>query len=139
MIYMSYATDNSIVNKNFKNLLNPLQLKKYKNITNERLNIYYIGYLIGFCISFLFILFNKYYLNKKLSNISIASITGGITFLTSYFYYILSKKSDYMILHLNSIDQKKEWLKIYKTMQFNYHFGLVLGIISVMLMSISFC
>jgi uncharacterized membrane protein YkgB len=48
---------------------------------------------------------------------------------------MLSPKTDYMILHLNEENQRKEWLKINKTMQFKYHIGLLLGIVASMVLA----
>ena len=45
---------------------------------------------------------------------------------------MLSKKTTYMISHLNSKTQIDAWLNIYREMQVKYHSGLVLGIIAVM-------
>ena len=42
-----------------------------------------------------------------------------------------------MIEHLNNKEQTKAWLAIYKTMQFKYHFGLLLGIIASMIFAAS--
>ena len=64
-------------------------------------------------------------------------VVGAITFITHYFYYILSPKSDWMILHLKE-NQMNDWLNVYKTMQYKYHTGFVIGIISVMILSNSF-
>ena len=44
-----------------------------------------------------------------------------------------------MIKHLNSQDEKNAWLKIYKTMQYNYHLGFVLGLIGMIFIGNSFC
>jgi len=44
-----------------------------------------------------------------------------------------------MVKHLNSQDEKNAWLKIYKTMQFNYHLGFVLGLIGMIFVGNSFC
>ena len=43
-------------------------------------------------------------------------------------------KSDYMILHLDKKEQRKEWLDIYRKMQLKCHIGFVCGIIAAMLM-----
>ena len=66
-------------------------------------------------------------------------IAAGITFLVNYLYYILSPKSDSMIIHLNKKDQRVEWQKIYRGMQFNYHMGLVFGIIASAFLGGSLC
>ena len=59
-------------------------------------------------------------------------------FLTNYFYYILSPKSDWMLNHINDKDQVKAWLQMYREMSFNYHAGLVLGILAVGILAFAF-
>jgi hypothetical protein len=139
MIYMSFSIDKSNISEKFKKTLNTEQLNKYREITNERIKIYYSGYILGFLISIGLILFNLLILQKTMSKIEMVCLTGGVSFLTTYFYYILSNKSEYMIMNLQTDIQKNAWLEVYKKMQFNYHTGLVLGIISVMILSFSFC
>jgi hypothetical protein len=139
MIYMSFSIDKSNISEKFKKTLNTEQLNKYREITNERIKIYYSGYILGFLISIGLILFNLLILQKTMSKIEMVCLTGGVSFLTTYFYYILSNKSEYMIMNLQTDIQKNAWLEVYKKMQFNYHIGLVLGIISVMILSFFFC
>ena len=43
-----------------------------------------------------------------------------------------------MLLHLESREQREAWLKIYKHCQYNYHLGLILGIVGAVLLSTSF-
>ena len=141
MIYMTLAIDKSAVADAFKNTLSEEQREIYKNITNERLSIYYTGYGIGLLISMVLIAYNYSGMGgrSKLNKVGMVCLTGGVTFLTSYFYYILSPKSDSMVLHLKGDEQKREWLNVYRTMQFYYHGGLVLGIVGVMVLSTAFC
>lgn len=139
MVYFHYIFDKNEATANFTSVLSEKQVQKYKEITNERLNIYYRGYLLGLFISLCVIILNVVYINKKLGKIQMACITGGITFLTTYFSYILSNKSDYMLLHIRGDEQKSAWLKLYKTMQYNYHMGLVFGIIAAMSLGYGFC
>ena len=51
---------------------------------------------------------------------------------------MLHPKTDWMLNYLSNPQQIKAWLEIYKTMQFNYHFGLVLGIIGVGILGFAF-
>jgi len=131
MVYMAFSVDKSGVSKNFTNTLNEYQLVKYKSIISERRGIYFTGYLLGLLISAItiFIMF------QKLKTLDILCITGAITFLTSYFYYILSPKQDLIVLQLDSKKQREEWAKVYKTMQFNYHIGLLLGIAAAIMLA----
>jgi hypothetical protein len=126
---MSFFVDKQKISIDFKKTLSNKQLKIYENIVNYRRNLYFQGYGIGILISIIIILFNIF--NKiKLNYISLGCLVASITFIISYFYYILSPKPDYMILHIE---------KIYKTMQFNYHLGLFLGIVAVFFLSVTFC
>ena len=59
-------------------------------------------------------------------------------FLTNYFYYVLSPKSDWMLNHINDKDQVKAWLQMYREMSFNYHAGLGLGILAVGILAFAF-
>ena len=139
MIYTTIAVGKNEVGENFKKTLNETQLEKYEGLTNERLKIYYTGYGVGFLISLGLIFLNLFILKQKMSKMAMVCLTSGATFLTTYFYYILSKKSDYMIMHIKEENQKREWLNVYRTMQYNYHMGLVLGIAAVMALSYGFC
>ena len=139
MLYMTIAVDKNEVSERFKKTLNESQLERYEGLTNERLRIYYTGYGVGFLISLGLIYLNIFILKQKMSKMSMVCLTSGVTFLTTYFYYILSRKSDYMIMHIKEENQKREWLNVYRKMQYNYHMGLVLGIAAVMALSYGFC
>jgi heterodisulfide reductase subunit A-like polyferredoxin len=50
---------------------------------------------------------------------------------------MLSPKQDLMVVYLDNRMQRMEWQKIYKKMQFNYHVGLLLGVIAAILFTMS--
>lgn len=132
------CSNNKKLKKNFLNVLNEQQRITYENIINERKNIYYGGYIIGIVLSLIAYFGIKKFTKMKFNKISLMCFVGAITFVTNYLFYILYPKSDYMLLHLNDKRQIEEWLKIYKTMQFKFHIGFVLGIIAVMIFCTSF-
>jgi hypothetical protein len=133
MIYMSFAIDKCALTRKFMRSLSDTQLERYKLIVSERRNIYLSGYLLGLSLSAIVIVGMMNTLNKM----QMVCLTGSITFLTAYFYYILSPKQDLMVLYLDDRYQRYEWQKIYKKMQFNYHVGLLLGIIAAILITMS--
>jgi len=140
MIYMTNATQKSQVIQVYQEQL-PTNLKNlYATLTNERLKIYYYGYALGLILSLIIIIYN--YQTKKASNkmttLTAACTVVTVSFLTNYFYYILSPKSDYMLNHINSPDQSKAWLTMYRHMQYYYHTGLVLGLVAVALLAVAF-
>lgn len=138
MIYLTFMIDKQEITKKFIDILSNEQREKYYKIKNERRNIFLTGYGVGLILS-LFVLFYKIYQNKSLNKWIVICLTGTITFITSYFYYILTPKSNYMILHLKTKEQKKEWLNVYKQMQYNYHMSFVFGILAVLTLSSIVC
>jgi uncharacterized protein YacL len=110
----------------------------YEEISAERLRLNYEGYGLGLILSLIIIVYNYNLKHYKLTTINMICIAISVSFLTNYFYYILSPKSKHMLEHINSPEQTKAWLAMYKSMQYYYHTGLVLGIIAVGIMAFAF-
>ena len=109
----------------------------YKKITQERQKIYYYGYVLGLILAIIIIV----YKNQKrfpMTNATMVCTIITVSFITNYFYYMLSPKSTYMLEHINSPEQTKAWLAMYKAMQYYWHTGLVLGIIAVAFLGLAF-
>jgi len=138
MIYFYNMTDKSIIVKKYKSSLSTDLQKRYDKISKERMYIGYKGYALGFVLSLLIIFYNLKIKQTKMNNISLVCIVVATSFITNYFYYILSPKSDWMLNHMNKPEEVKAWLLMYREMQFNYHMGLVLGIIAVGLLAFAF-
>ena len=109
-----------------------------EKITSERMRLNYYGYTLGLILSLIIILYNYKKTQNKLTTTSLVCLVIVVSFFTNYFYYILSPKSTYMLDHINSPEQTKAWLRMYKEMQYNYHFGMVVGIISVGVLAFAF-
>lgn len=138
MIYMTYATTNSNIMKKYQQQLPENLRTKYQSIVAERTRIYYFGYLLGFILAILIIFYNKTIKRAGFSNLSLICLVTSVSFLTNYFYYILSPKTDWMLNHIQDGEQSKAWLKMYRGMQVYYHGGLVLGIAAVGLLAFAF-
>jgi hypothetical protein len=140
MIYMNNATQKSQTIQVYQKQL-PTNLKNlYEKLTNERLRIYYYGYILGFILS-LIVIFYNYQISKpthKMTTFTVTCTVITISFITNYFYYMLSPKSDYMLNHINSPDQTKAWLTMYRHMQYYFHMGLVLGLVAVAFLAMAF-
>ena len=131
-IYFYNATDKSEIVKQYKDTLTPDLQQRYETITAERKWISYQGYALGLLLSFV-ILYNR----GKMNTTSLVCTVMATCFLTNYFYYMLSPKSDWMLNHLNE-DQAKTWLLMYRSMSYNYHLGIVLGILAVGIFAFAF-
>jgi len=143
MIYMHNASYKSNTVQNYQKQL-PADLQElYKKIVKERLGIYYFGYVLGVILSAIIIFYNYSsskgrVSGKNLSTVSVMCTVVAVSFITNYFYYILSPKTNWMLDHIKGEEQTKAWLKMYRNMQVYYHTGLVLGIIAVAFFALAF-
>lgn len=136
-IFVMFNVDKDKLKNNFIKLLNHQQRELYESLIKERRNIYFQGYALGLLLSLIYLFYVKQILGKRINNILLVCSVGFIVFITNYLYYILMKKSTYMIEHLNNKEQTKAWLDIYRTMQVKYHLGLLLGIVAAMIFAAS--
>jgi uncharacterized protein YacL len=135
MIYFYNATDKSDIVKQYKATL-PIDLQqRYEKITDERRNISYRGYLLGLLLSLVILFYN---IRIKMNTVSLVCTVMLTCFLTNYFYYMLSPKSDWMLNHTTNQDQVNAWLIMYREMSYNYHLGIVFGIIAVGIFAFAF-
>jgi len=137
-IYFQNATTKSKIVQEYKKQLPSNLQNLYEKISAERLRLNYYGYSLGLVLSLIIILYNYNSKRNKLTTTSLVCLVIVVSFLTNYFYYILSPKSTYMLDHINSPEQTKAWLTMYRTMQFNYHFGFVIGIIAIGVLAFAF-
>ena len=138
MIYFYNMTNKSKIVRLYKSKLPHHLQKLYEKLSLERRNISLYGYVLGLLISLCIIFYNLKIKGNKLSTTSLVCIVIATSFITNYFYYFLSPKSDWMLNHINDEDQAKAWLQIYREMSYNYHLGLALGIIGVGILAFAF-
>ena len=119
---------NKELKQNLSQYLDEKEQNYYQEIIIMRRNIYFqglgLGILLGIGSVFLIPKLKK---AKKMVRLFTAI---AITFIVNYFYYILYPKDKYMIEILDTKEENKAWLKIYKKMQFRYHMGFLLGLIA---------
>ena len=138
MIYFYNLTDKSTIVKHYKSSLSSDLQKRYEKITNERANISYQGYALGVILSLIIIFYNLRFKRSAMNTSALVCTVVATAFVTNYFYYMLSPKSDWMLNHMTNKEEIKAWLLMYREMQFNYHTGLVLGIIAVGIFAFAF-
>jgi hypothetical protein len=131
MIYFYHMTDKNEIVKRYKEMLSPKLQNLYSKITQERRSISYYGYGLGLLLSLCLIFYYIQIKKVKMSASALVCMATATTFLVHYFYYMLSPKSDWMLNHMNKQKEVNAWLQMYKTMQYNYHMGMALGIVAV--------
>ena len=138
MIYFYNMTDKSTIVKHYKEKLSSDLQKRYDNIAKERMTISYYGYGLGVILSLIIIFYNLKIKGAKMNTFALVCTVMATCFLTNYFYYILSPKSDWMLNHMGNQEEVKAWLQMYREMSYNYHLGLALGIIGVGILAFAF-
>ena len=138
MIYFYNMTNKSEIVKHYKEKLPSDLQKRYENISEERKKISIHGYILGLVFSLFIIFYNLKLKGQRLNTFSLVCTVMATCFLTNYFYYMLSPKSDWMLNHINNPEQVKGWLLMYREMSYNYHAGLALGIIGVGILAFAF-
>lgn len=138
MIYFYNITDKSVIVKHYKEKLSSDLQMRYEKIAKERMTISYYGYGLGLILSLFIVFFNVQINARKMNTLSLVCTVMATCFLTNYFYYMLSPKSDWMLNHTNNQDEVKAWLQMYREMSFNYHAGLALGIVAVGIFAFAF-
>jgi uncharacterized membrane protein YkgB len=138
MIYFYNMSGKSEIVKHYKASMSSDLQKRYDKISEERLRISYQGYALGVILSLGIIFYNLKFKRVKMNNIALVCTVVATAFLTNYFYYMLHPKSDWMLNHLQNKEEVRAWLQMYREMQYNYHMGLVLGIIGVGILAFAF-
>lgn len=117
-----------------KNILSDELDKKYESIIIERRNLYLLGIILG--ILFSFIILSNIVIKNNYTRITLFfSVTLG----TSLIFYMTMPKSDYMLNHLQTLEENKNWLNIYTSMKYKYFIGIVLGMLVSIPISMIYC
>jgi hypothetical protein len=135
MIYFYTMTGKSNIVQQYRASLSPELLIRYDTIAKERMRISYEGYVLGFILSLVII---YYHSKTKMSTPSLVCTVIATASITNYFYYMLHRKSDWMLNHVREKKEVDNWLKMYRSMSYNYHSGLALGIIAVAVFAFAF-
>jgi hypothetical protein len=127
--------------ENLRKSLDKDQLKKYNAIVLRRTHIYSKGLIVGI-VTAISILILKILLDGHHTNVftlNTLCILLSTTLITSYLFYMLSPKGDYLVSYLKRKDQRDEWVEVYKTMQYNYYLGLALATVAMLFASKTIC
>jgi hypothetical protein len=138
MIYFYNMTNKSEIVKHYKSSLSSDLQKRYDNISEERRRISIHGYILGLILSLFIIFYNLKIKGLHMRTFSLVCVVMATCFVTNYFYYMLSPKSDWMLNHVSNQQETRAWLLMYREMSYNYHLGLVLGIAAVGVFAFAF-
>lgn len=136
-IVHAFMIDKHGITQTFRASLNHHQQTIYDSIVKERKWLSIKGYLLGLLVALIIAIDN--YINRRVKKLPVNIAIGvATTFIIHYFYYILSPKSNWMVLHLDHKSQREAWQKVYRQMQLGFHSGIFIGIIGVAILFSAF-
>jgi hypothetical protein len=66
-------------------------------------------------------------------------VLASIAFVVQFFYYMLSPKSVWVVKHLRSAEQRRDWLRVYRAYQKAYYGSIAVGVIGAGLLGYGLC
>ena len=127
-LYVMLNSNKKVLFERFDSLLDKEQKGIYKKIINQRMNLYIQGMVLGLVLGFVYLCMVP---SKTMGRSCLFTI---IVLGTNYFYYMLMPKSNYMVPHLTTVEQRVAWLDIYKEMQSRCKIGFLLGLVSYLIL-----
>jgi len=106
----------------------------YEKIILERRNHYIQGLILGLLLAVVII--SNVETSNTFHRITLFTL---VTIAVSVLYYCAVPKSDYMLNHLDTQEQTKAWLSVYKTMKQRYLVGFILGSLAAIPIANSLC
>tara|TARA_E500000331_G_scaffold304305_1_gene307316 strand:+ start:95 stop:487 length:393 start_codon:yes stop_codon:yes gene_type:complete len=119
------------VSKDFTSSLNDKLKEKYEQVVYERRKIFVISFVVSFFLTYLFDKFHK-----ENSHIPIIECSNTLIFvILQYFIYNLyPKKYNMFDFILDDKNLMKEWIKVYKQMNYDWNVGILSGLIGYILL-----
>ena len=116
-------------NNKYLKTLNDKESEHRKKVVVERMRIYLIANMSALLLTSI-LLYNDIRLKNSLQS---SWMYTAIYFLTEYFVYSLYPKKYWMLQSVENNQDALDWLEKYKFMKRNWHIGLLLGILSVLI------
>ena len=113
--------------KSYKKLSKEKKVK-FDNIRKDRTLIWVKASIVAIFVSITISKFGKYLFGME-NPFNRSCINTFVFYAVQHLVYVLHPKKDWMLNHLDSKEEVKWWLSTYRSMQYNWHIGLVLGLI----------
>ena len=139
-VLLFWVLSGMLVNKKTKvyteliNTFSEVQKTKLDEIIKERTSIFKKASCVSVIISLCITVWQNLLLNIKGSNNICKFIVSYVFFMS--LVYMIHPKSDYMIRHLRTQDQRNTWVKLKKEMSLKRYMGIGIGLFVYSLFSI---
>ena len=111
-------------------VLDEKQRQILAKVSKERLELYVRGQLFGVLLGLLFVYMIK---NPKIPYIMYGCLFVLTVYTTTYLYYRLTPKSDFLVKYLDKKEQREAWLNMYNHMSRCHLMGTIMGVVGYFL------
>jgi hypothetical protein len=105
-----------------------------KAASKERATLAFQGLVLGMIVGTGTVL-----LLGKMGRAMGACVLASIAFVVQFLYYMLSPKSVWVVKHLRSTEQRKDWLRVYREYQKAYYGSIAVGVAGAGLLGYGLC
>jgi hypothetical protein len=114
--------------------LPPAAQTALKAATKERSMLAFRGLVLGMIVGAVTVL-----LLGKTGKAMGVCVLASIAFVVQFLYYMLSPKSAWVVKHLHTTEQRKDWVKVYREYQTGYYGSIAIGVIGAGLLGYGLC
>lgn len=107
-----------------------------ERIVEERRRLAVEGLILGLVVAYVLASAMGLKHNSK-NRKSTACFVAAVTLVVQYFFYSLMPKSDWALLHMETPDEVRAWLDVYKQHKQSYHAGALVGLLGAAAMGAS--
>ena len=123
----------SQLHKTLYDTLNNDQQQRYERIVRHRNNLYLQGLVVGLLVA-CFVVGLVMYTHPLSTNTSYGCLAVIVLFVTEFLYYMLSPKGEYMIDVLDSTEQRRAWMDVYRHMQVSMYGSFACALVASFLL-----
>jgi len=118
----------------YRSRLPPAAQVALKAATKERATLAFQGLVLGMIIGAAAVLFSG-----KMGKAMGVCVLASVAFVVQFLYYMLSPKSVWVVKHLRSAEQRKDWLRVYREYQKAYYGSIAIGVVGAGLLGYGLC
>lgn len=102
--------------------------------TKERAMLAFQGLVLGMIVGAIAVL-----LMGKRGKAAGVCVLASVAFVVQFLYYMLSPKSAWVVQHLRSAEQRKDWVRVYREYQKAYYGSIAIGVIGAGVLGYGLC
>jgi hypothetical protein len=118
----------------YRSRLPPAAQAALKVATKERAMLAFQGLVLGMIVGAIAVL-----LMGKRGKAAGVCVLASVAFVVQFLYYMLSPKSAWVVKHLRSAEQRKDWVRVYREYQKAYYGSIAIGVVGAGVLGYGLC